>query len=223
MRLSVLIPAYNERETIEESVARVKRVNLDKEIIVVDDCSTDGTREILRRIPDINLVLHERNMGKGMAIRTALEHITGDVVVIQDADLEYDPQDFPMLIEPIISGKADVVYGSRFLKATPKMHLANYVANRMLALSASILFGARVTDEATCYKAFRADLIKSLDLTCKRFEFCPEVTAKLLRKKVRFVEVPISYAARDTAHGKKIGPWDGIVAFWTLIKYRFVR
>ena len=223
MRLSVIVPAYNEHDTIEESIARVKRVGLDAEIIVVDDYSNDGTRELLQRIPDIKLILHDRNIGKGMSIRTALQHVTGDIVIIQDADLEYDPEDFHAMVEPIISGKADVVYGSRFLKSTPKMRLANYLANRVLALTASILYGAKITDEATCYKAFRADLIKGMNLTCKRFEFCPEVTAKVLRSGIRIVEVPISYTARTTVMGKKIGAWDGVVALWTLIKFRFVK
>ena len=223
MKLSVIIPAYNEIDTIEESIARVRQVKLDQEIVVVDDCSTDGTRELLQQLPDIKLVLHERNMGKGMAIRTALGHVTGDIVIIQDGDLEYDPQDFPAMVEPISSGRADVVYGSRFLKSKPKMRLPNYIANRGLAITASILFRTRITDEATCYKAFRADLIKSLNLTCRRFEFCPEVTAKLLRRGVKITEVPIRYTARTSELGKKIGWWDGIVAFWTLIKYRFMR
>ena len=223
MKLSVIVPAYNEIETIEESIARVRQVKLDQEIIVVDDRSTDGTQELLQQLPDIKLVLHERNMGKGMAIRTALQHVTGDIVIIQDADLEYDPQDFPAMVEPIASGKADVVYGSRFLTSTPKMRLPNYIANRGLAIAASILFRTRITDEATCYKAFRADLIKSLNLTCRRFEFCPEVTAKLLRRRVKIMEVPIRYTARTSELGKKIGWWDGVVAFWTLFKYRFMR
>jgi len=223
MKLSVIVPAYNELDTIEESIARVKRVGLDAEIIVVDDCSTDGTRELLQRIPDIKLVLHDHNRGKGMAIRTALQYVTGDIVIIQDADLEYEPDDFPAMVQPIITGEADVVYGSRFLKNKPKMRLTNYIANRILALAASILFRARITDEATCYKAFRADLIKGMQLTCRRFEFCPEVTAKVLRGGTRIMEVPIRYTARTAAMGKKINAWDGVVALWTLVKYRFVK
>ena len=223
MKLSVIVPAYNEADTIEESISRVKAVDLDMEIIVVDDCSTDGTREILQRIPGITLLLHERNLGKGMAIRTALTAVTGDIVVIHDADLEYDPRDFPALIEPIARGGADVVYGSRFLNSKPKMRPVNYIANRMLAIMSNLLFRAKLTDEATCYKAFRADLIKGLNLTCRRFEFCPEVTAKVLRRGARIVEVPIRYTARTAELGKKIGWWDGVVAFWTLLKYRLVR
>jgi dolichol-phosphate mannosyltransferase len=223
VKLSVIVAAYNEADTIEESIARVRAVGLDTEIIAVDDCSTDGTREILQRIPGITLLLHERNLGKGMAIRTALQAVTGDIVVIHDADLEYDPQDFPALIEPIIRGEADVVYGSRFLEKRPAMRLPNFIANRLLAITANLVFGSRLTDEATCYKAFRADLIRDLNLTCRRFEFCPEVTAKLLRKGVRIAEVPIRYAARTAELGKKIGWWDGVVAFWTLLKYRIVK
>ncbi|MBP6965748.1 MAG: glycosyltransferase family 2 protein [Armatimonadetes bacterium] len=233
--LSVIIPAYNECDTIEEAVARVRRSPVVKEIIVVDDFSADGTRELLQSISDpsicaaegqgevpVRLVLHERNMGKGMAIRTALAHVTGDVVIIQDADLEYDPDDYPAMIAPILSGEADVVYGSRFLSSRPRMRPANYIANRVLALAASTLFGARITDEATCYKAFRAGVIQGIPLTCRRFEFCPEVTAKVLRRGIRIVEVPIRYEARTAAEGKKIGWWDGVVALWTLLKYRVV-
>jgi len=223
LKLSVIVPAYNEAGTIEESIARVKRINLDKEIIAVDDASTDGTREILQRIPGIVLILHERNMGKGMAIRTALERVTGDIVIIHDADLEYDPEDFYAMVAPIERGEADVVYGSRFLKDRPNMRLPNLIANKLLAFTANLLFRARITDEATCYKAFRADLLKGLDLTCRRFEFCPEVTAKLLRKGVLIAEVPVRYTARTADLGKKIGWWDGVVAFWTLIKFRFLR
>lgn len=223
MKLSVIIPVYNEGDTIGATLDRVRQSEVDKEIIVVDDCSTDGTRELLAGVKDIRLVLHERNMGKGMAIRSGLEHVTGDIVIIQDADLEYFPSDYSAMIAPIASGEAEVVYGSRFLEGRPNMHLPNYIANRVLAIAASVLFGARITDEATCYKAFRADLIKSIPLTCKRFEFCPEVTAKALRRGIRIKEVPIRYEARTVAQGKKINWRDGVVALWTLVKYRFVR
>ena len=223
MKLSVIIPVYNEADTIGETLARVRRVELDKEIIVVDDCSDDGTRELLEKESGIKLVRHERNMGKGMAIRTALRHAIGDVVIIQDADLEYDPQDFHLMLGPIERGEADVVYGSRFLGRRPGMRLANYIANRILAAVASLLFGARISDEATCYKAFRTEVIRAIHLTCRRFEFCPEVTAKLLRKGVRIIEAPIHYTARSSARGKKISWWDGVVALWTLIKFRLVR
>lgn len=223
MKLSVIIPVYNEADTIEETLARVRRVQLEKEIIVVDDCSTDGTRELLHDAADIKLYLHERNMGKGMAIRTALKHVEGDIVIIQDADLEYNPEDFHAMVGPIVSGMADVVYGSRFLRGRPKMRWPNYVANRILAAASNLLFRAHITDEATCYKAFRAEVIKTLPLTCRRFEFCPEVTAKLLRSGIRIAEVPIHYQARSSTQGKKIGWWDGVVALWTLLKFRIAR
>lgn len=223
LKLSVIIPAYNEIDTIQEAILRVSQLEIDKEIIVVDDCSTDGTRDVLRKTRDIKLLLHDCNMGKGMAIRTALAEVTGDIVIIQDADLEYDPQDFREIVRTIESGRADVVYGSRFLNGRPPMKLANYVANRILALAASILYGVKVTDEATCYKAIRTALIQGMSLTCRRFEFCPEVTAKLLRKRARFIEIPIHYTPRTVAQGKKINWWDGVVALWTLIRYRFVK
>lgn len=223
MKLSVIIPAYNELDTIEESIARVRAVMPEEEIIVIDDCSTDGTREVLERIPDIKLILHECNQGKGKAIRTALEHVTGDIVIIHDADLEYYPEDIPAIIRPIVDGEADVVYGSRFLKSRPKMRIANYIANKLLVYTTNLLYRAGITDEATCYKAFRTSVIKAIPLTCMRFEFCPEVTAKLRRRGIRIHEVPIKYTARSFGQGKKIGVRDGIVALWTLVKYRLVE
>jgi glycosyltransferase involved in cell wall biosynthesis len=222
-RISVIIPVYNERDTIEEALRRVAAVDLEIEIVVVDDCSTDGTRELLRPRTDIRLIEHAQNQGKGAAIRTALQHMSGEIVIIQDADLEYDPQDYPALIAPIVAGQARVVYGSRFLKGRPEMRPANYLCNRLLALSANLLFGGRITDEATCYKVFDAALLRSVPLTCRRFEFCPEVTAKLLRRGERIVEVPIRYTARSFDAGKKIRWWDGVEALWTLVKYRFVK
>ncbi len=225
--LSVIVPAYNERETIAEAIRRVRAADLGPgvtcEIIVADDCSTDGTRALLREMPDIRLVEHERNQGKGAAIRSALAHATGDVVVIQDADLEYDPADFRAMLEPIRYGKAAVVYGSRFLKARPKMRPANYVANRLLAWTATLLFGRRITDEATCYKMFRTEVLRAMNLRAQRFEFCPEATAKALRAGYRILEVPVAYRARSVAEGKKISWRDGLSAFGTLLKYRFLR
>ena len=222
MKLSIIIPAYNEINTIAEVLNRVRAVDIDKEIIIADDCSTDGTREFLREQPDIALVENACNLGKGGPIRAALERVTGDVVVIQDADLEYDPRDFPRLIQPITNGEADMVYGTRFANGRPQMRLVNYLANRIFAIIAGILYRTRITDEATCYKAFRTDVLKSLDLRCRRFEFCPEVTARLLKRGYRYTELPIWYKARTHAEGKKIGWRDGVECIWTLIKYRFV-
>lgn len=222
MKLSIIIPAYNEIDTIPEVLDRVRAENFDKEIIVVDDCSTDGTREFLRKQQDITLIEHDRNFGKGASIRTALEHVTGDIVIIQDADLEYDPADYPKLVQPIIEDKADIVYGTRFAGRKPNMRLANYIANRLFAWLATVLYGVRVTDEATCYKAFRTEVIKNIQLNCKRFDFCPEVTARLLKRGWRYAEVPISYQARTYGQGKKIKWFDGVQCIWTLLKYRFM-
>ncbi|MCC6441867.1 MAG: glycosyltransferase family 2 protein [Armatimonadetes bacterium] len=225
MKLSVIIPVYNERDTIEETLRRVQAAPVDKEVIIVDDCSTDGTREWLRqsRAEGIAVFYHPENRGKGSAIRTALGHVTGDIVIIQDADLEYRPDEYPLIMQPFIEGKADVVYGSRFLNGRPRMKLPNFIINKLLAWLANVLFRSRLTDEATCYKAFRKEVIAAVPLTCKRFEFCPEVTAKLLRSGHQIVEVSISYCPRTVQEGKKINWKDGVVALWTLIKYRFVK
>lgn len=222
MKLSVIIPAYNEIDTIAQVLDSVRAVDIGKEIIVADDCSTDGTREYVRSQPDVKLVENPSNMGKGASIRAALEHVTGDIVLIQDADLEYDPRDYPRLIQPILDGKADMVYGTRFVPRKPKMRLANYWANRLFAFMATVLYRTKVTDEATCYKAFRTEVLKSLDLHCRRFEFCPEVTARLLKRGYRYAEVPITYHARTAKEGKKIKWYDGLECIWALIKYRFV-
>ena len=220
--LSVVIPVYNERDTIQEALRRVRALDVDLEIIAVDDASTDGSLELLEAEPGLVLVRHAVNRGKGVAIRSALERVSGDVVAIQDADLEYDPQDLLRLMEPIARGEAKVVYGSRFLKGLPPMELPNYVCNRLLAWTANLLYGARITDEATCYKVFDASLLRSIPLKCCRFEFCPEVTAKVLKRGERIVELPVSYTPRSYDSGKKIRWWDGVVALWTLVKYRFV-
>ena len=219
--LSVIIPVYNERDTIRQALQRVRALEIPLEIIVVDDASTDGTRELLEAEPDLVLVKHPTNLGKGLAIRTALERVTGDVVAIQDADLEYDPQDLLRLAAPIARGEVRVVYGSRFLAGRPRMQLPNYVCNRLLAWTANLLYGAGITDEATCYKVFDASLIRSIPLVCRRFEFCPEVTAKVRKRGERILEIPISYTPRSYDSGKKIRWSDGVVALWTLIKFRF--
>ena len=227
MKLSVIVPVHNEESTIEEVIRQIRAVDLGdtaKEIIIVDDASTDSTPRQLDALegePDLTVLVHESNRGKGAAIRTGLASTTGDIVLIQDADLEYDPKDYPRLIEPIVDGDADVVYGSRFLGTAENMALPNLVANKLLAWSATLLFGKRITDEATCYKVFRSDVLSSFDLECERFEFCPEVTAKALRRGYRLVEVPISYHARTVEAGKKIRATDGLEAIWTLFRFRF--
>lgn len=224
MKLTVIMPVYNEVNTIREALSQVQAVNLEKEIIIVDDCSSDGTREILSQIADdkVKVIYHAQNLGKGSAIRTALKYVTGDIIIIQDGDLEYDPADYYQLIEPIVKGQASVVYGSRFLGKIAGMHFLNYIANKILALTASLLFCAWITDEGTCYKVFKADVLKSLDLKCTGFDFCPEVTAKVRKKGYKIVEVPISYHGRSAGEGKKIRWRDGLKAFLALIKYRLV-
>ena len=227
MKLSVIVPAYNEEETIDEIINRVRAVDLgevDLEMVIVDDASTDGTPERLKTYrgeAGITVLRHDSNRGKGAAIRTGLDSASGDLVVIQDADLEYDPNDYPRLIKPIIDGDADVVFGSRFAGSVQNMRYINVVANKVLALAATLLFGKRITDEATCYKVLATDTLRSFDLQCERFEFCPEVTAKTLRRGYRLVEVPITYRARTFETGKKIRTRDGLEAIWTLLRFRF--
>lgn len=226
-KLSIIIPVYNEEKNIFKVIDSIRKLSLphiDKEIIVVDDGSWDGTSEILKKYhndPEIQVHFSRLNFGKGVAIRIGLTYVTGDIVLIQDADLEYDVNEYPALIQPIIENKADVVYGSRFKGKINNMAPFNYLGNVFLSWLASTLFMRRISDEATAFKIFRASLIKDLKLTCRRFEFCPEVTAKLLKnRKVRYLEVPVHYSARTIAEGKKIKLRDGIEAIWTLIKYR---
>jgi glycosyltransferase involved in cell wall biosynthesis len=222
LKLSILIPVYNERATILEILKRVQAVPYEKEIIAVDDGSTDGTRELLAQVQGVTVLYHDRNRGKGAAIQTALAHATGDIIVIQDADLEYDPRDYKQLVEPIMEGRAKVVYGSRFLGPRMAMFFWHMVANKMLTLMTNILYDAILSDMETGYKAFRADVIKGMRLRSHRFDFEPEVTAKVLKRGIRIFEVPISYYGREYSEGKKIGVKDGFVAIWTLLKYRFV-
>ncbi|MFZ1505943.1 MAG: glycosyltransferase family 2 protein [Anaerolineae bacterium] len=231
-RLSVIIPVYNERGTIEEIVRRVLAAPLDdveKEIILVDDGSTDGTRDILRQMQAkqaaaMHIVFHEFNQGKGAAIRTGLHHISGDLVVIQDADLEYDPREYGVLIQPILEGKADVVYGSRFLGSHRVFNFLHMLGNKFLTLITNLLYNTILTDMETCYKVFRSAVFKDIKIRANRFDFEPEITAKILKRGYRVFEVPISYNGRDADEGKKISAWrDGLPALWALIKYRFVE
>jgi glycosyltransferase involved in cell wall biosynthesis len=229
MKLSIIVPVYNEKDTIRQSIQGVLDVDLGtvaREIIVVDDRSTDETVAMVKAFGDaILLVEQTRNAGKGAAIRAGLELATGDIVLIHDADLEYSPTDIPALIQPIVDGKYKAAFGTRFaLGAKPNgMKPANLLANKILALGATILFGRKITDEATCYKAVQTELLRSMNLRATRFEFCPEVTAKLMRAGHRIAEVPVQYHARTVAEGKKIHWYDGLEALWTLVKYRFVK
>jgi len=229
MKLSVIIPVFNEKATIEEIIKKVKKVPVEKEIIVVDDGSTDGTSNILKKVADekkinneIKIILKEKNEGKGVAIREGLKYVNGDIVVIQDADLEYDPSDWIKMLKVMDEKKADVVYGSRVLGRGKKSSLAFYLGGRILSIITNFLYRAEITDEPTCYKMFRTEIIKNLSLKCKGFEFCPEVTAKIRKKGIKIYEVPIRYNPRSIKEGKKIRWKDGIIAIWTLIKYRFI-
>jgi glycosyltransferase involved in cell wall biosynthesis len=223
-QLSVLIPVYNERGTLAQLIERVLAVPIDKEVIVVDDGSKDGTSDVLRQLATstpIRAFYHAQNQGKGAAIRTALAEARGDIVIIQDADLEYDPAEYPRLMEPILKGETNVVYGSRYLANNNPLPLTHFkIAVLMLNMTTNLLYGTRLTDEATCYKMFRREVIQSLPLKCKRFEFCPEVTARVAKRGERIVEVPITYAYRTKAEGKKIGWRDAFEAFYTLARYR---
>lgn len=224
MKLSVVIPAFNEVGTIAEILRRVQGAPFDKEIVVVDDGSTDGTREYLTQLceKNVKVVLHGRNRGKGAAIRTALQHVEGDVVIIQDADLEYDPRDYGVLLQPILEGRADVVYGSRFLGGPHRvLYFWHSVANRVLTILSNACTNLNLSDMETGYKAFRPEVLRSLKLRCDRFGFEPEVTAKVARGGWRVYEVPISYWGRDYAEGKKIRWTDGVLALLSIVRFRF--
>jgi len=226
-KLSVIVPVYNERNTVVEVLRRMRAVELpdgiEREIIVIDDGSNDGTRDVLRQLGDstVRILLHEGNRGKGASVRTGLALATGDYVLIQDADLEYDPDDWPRLIAPVIRGRARVVYGSRFTGERRNMLLLHWIGNRMLSLVTNVLFNSTLSDMETCYKLVDRTLLNDLALRSDHFDIEPEITAKILKRGIRIYEVPISYMGRELDEGKKITWRDGFAALWTLVKFRF--
>lgn len=245
MKLSVIIPVYNEKDTVIELIRRTKEVPIDEEIIVIDDGSSDGTQALLKaeysKDPNIKLIFHEKNKGKGSAIRTGIGYVTGDILIIQDADLEYDPRDFVKILEKFNDPNVDVVYGNRFANMSGVDFLIKWFQNRFLGKSheikrfhlffgvqllnvlTNLLYGCLISDEATCYKAFRKKVIDKITLRCTSFEFCPEVTAKVRKAGHKIYQVPISYHPRSSQEGKKLNWFDGLEAIWTLLKYRFVN
>jgi Glycosyltransferases involved in cell wall biogenesis len=226
-KLSVIVPIFNERNTVVEIMRRMRAVDLpiEREFILVDDGSSDGTRQVLQQLGDstVRVVNHAANQGKGAAIRTGLEHVTGDLVLIQDADLEYDPEDWPKLLAPIFRGKATVVYGSRFTGERRNMLFLHWMGNRMLSLVTNVLYNTTLSDMETCYKLFDRSVFDGITITSDRFDFEPEITAKILRNGVRIYEVPISYTGREFHEGKKITWRDGFAAVYALVKFRFMR
>ena len=224
MKLSIVIPAYNEKSTIKEIIERVRATPYDKEIIIVDDGSIDGSREILKDIendPDLRIFYHEKNTGKGAALRTGFRYVTGDIVIIQDADLEYDPVEYGSLIKPILDGKADVVYGSRFLGGPHRvLYFWHSVANHFLTFFSNMMTNLNLTDMETCYKVFRREVLQNISIKSNRFGVEPEITAKVARLDARVYEIPISYSGRKYSEGKKIGWKDAVSAFFFIIKFK---
>jgi glycosyltransferase involved in cell wall biosynthesis len=226
-KLSVIVPVFNERNTLVEILRRMRAVELpdgiESEIIVVDDGSSDGTRDVLRQLGDstVRVVMHDVNRGKGAAVRTGFKHATGEFILVQDADLEYDPEDWPKLLAPVLRGRARVVYGSRFTGERRNMLLLHWIGNRFLSLTTNVLYNTTLSDMETCYKLLERSLIEDLQLQSNKFDIEPEITAKVLKRGVRIYEVPISYSGREFDEGKKITWRDGFSALWTLVKYRF--
>ena len=226
-KLSIIVPVFNERNTLVEIVRRMRAVELpdsiEREIIVVDDGSEDGTRDVLNQLGDstVRVIMHERNRGKGAAVRTGLANATGEYVLVQDADLEYDPEDWPKLLNPILRGRTRVVYGSRFTGERRNMLFMHWIGNRFLSLVTNVLYNTTLSDMETCYKLLDRRLLGELSLSADRFDIEPEITAKILKRGIRIYEVPISYAGREFDEGKKITWHDGFAALWTLVKYRF--
>ena len=227
-KLSIVIPIYNEAEHLEEILRQIEVVDIgmEKELILVDDCSTDGTRDILEKLQDsqdnsAKIFYHEINRGKGATLRTGFQHITGDITLIQDADLEYDPQDYPKLLKPILDNEANVVYGSRFMEGRQQGLLRSYLANRFLTSLSNFVNGTNITDMETCYKVIKSDILKDITLRSDRFGFEPEITAKLAKRKCKIVDVPISYRGRDYHEGKTVSWKDGVAAIFHIIRFRF--
>ena len=225
--LSVIVPVYNERNTVTEIIRRIRavRVPLEVDVVVVDDGSTDGTEKVLSALQDstVRVITHDQNRGKGAAVRTGIASAKGDLVIIQDADLEYDPKDWPRMLEPILEGKAKVVYGSRFTGERKNMLPSHWVGNRILALMTNLLYSSTLSDMETCYKLFDRKVLDGMTINSNRFDFEPEITAKVLRRGYRIYEVPVSYAGREVSEGKKISWRDGIAALVALLRYRLTR
>lgn len=225
MRLSVIMPCYNEADSLSAILAKVRAVPIEKEIIVIDDCSRDATPDVLRQEqqndPNLRVIRHETNRGKGAAVRTGIAAALGDVIIVQDADLEYDPNDYHEVVMPIFDGRVDVVFGSRFMGRHTGMYFWNALGNKFLTFLTNFLFNCWISDMETCYKAFRADIIKNIPLESNDFRIEPEITAKILLRKHRIYEVPVSYMGRTYEEGKKMKPSQGFWAIWALFKYRF--